>query len=698
MAKHWLYTLYLNYHISLSTLFHKLLKRLGHRIRLSFPLFRFFCYIRPQGVCFTIKMYLTISFGQEVYIMKNFNDWYLKEELKKRGLNPDNQSFLDDPRYNKIKNTQFIAGNLGAMTYDYYIRRNWFKNDNSKLKKGRFDIGAIRDEKPISLAQLIEEISQEAIKNEEKEEAAYNTENIRRKLIGNTSGIRHKLKSKLGFDLNSYSNNQEFEKLKLLKLLYSIEKRQKGRINITSLLSYLSLENVDKGIIGEPSKYGEIITELLSEIRLELEESFHRTALDTIVTIAESWNEKLLKVAKISRMPHYKDIRICELKRIKQYMVNLKNRLPEPQMVSESNVMQAFYLRVMQLRQLCRTEDINRVSGYILNSTQTKELLNSKQQFNPELMNQVIFDLELFMQLEAQQVTELVYQKDNVTVSEISNVVEWVRHIPKLLESFNKQVHTKGVQHLSYLFLVSCLQEIMLSETLKKGDDEYEFKNNHYGSDRKGRVLLSNLKKLTKNFSVEEALELIWIVKIERRMHANQGLLEEYLLIQEIGTIANEFIEIIAKLPDIETMFCWNEFLLSQIIVAEKAPILNYAGIFDNIIREKTGYSCDLRSMRMFQYFDINSVANELTSIFLKEVSKHIQLSKSRYTRNKQIMTIKLQDENFFVVYTFDKNLRRLIIHNFIPEIADDEIELRKKAGLEEFTKDNEIVDLMNRI
>lgn len=630
---------------------------------------------------------------QEVYIMKT--DLYLKEELQKRGLNPNDPTFLDDPRYNEIKNMKIISGKLGTITYDYYIRSNWFKEGLSQLKRGRFDIGAKRDDGPINMAKLIDEICQEAIDNGEEDEAAYSTENIRRKLIGSPSGIRHNLKTKIAFDLNGY-HNQEFEKLKLLKLLYSIEKRQKGKINITSLLSFLSLENVDKGFIGDQSVHGEIITELLSEIRFEIDESFHQTVLDAIVTIAMMWNKKLLEVAKISKMPHHKDVRIYELKRIKQYLINLKNRLPEPQIVSESNVMEAFYLRVMQLQELCRTEDVNRITDFILNSTHTKEMLGKKQRLNPEFMNQVIIDLESFIQQHAQKVTEAVYQKDDVTDSEISNIVKWSTYVPTLLNNYNKQVYAEERRNLSCFFLVSCLQEIMLSETLKKGDDEYEFKNNHYGSDRKGRGLHSNLKKMKKNIFVEEALELIWVGKVERRMYANQNLLEEYLLIQEIGILVNEFIGIIAKLPDLETMFYWNDFLISQIIVAEKAPIINYAGIFDNIIRENTGYSCELHSMRMFQYFD--NYANELTTIFLKEVVKHIQLSKSGYTRDKQIMNIKIQDEAFIVVYAFDRNHRLLIIHNFMPIMADDEIELSNKAGLEKFKKGNEFIDLTKKI
>ncbi|MEY9974981.1 hypothetical protein ABH966_005399 [Lysinibacillus sp. RC46] len=629
--------------------------------------------------------------------MKKFTDFYLKEELQKRGLNPNNPEFLDDPRYNEIKNMKIISGKLGAITYDYYIRSNWFKDGITKLKQGRFDIGAKRDEAPINMAKLIDEICQEAIDNGEEDEAAYSTENIRRKLIGSPSGIRHNLKTKIAFDLNDY-HNQEFEKLKLLKVLYSIEKRQKGKINITSLLSYLSLENVDKRIIGDQSVHGEIITELLSEIRLELDESFHKTVLDAIVKIVMMWNKKLLEVAKISKMPHHKDVRIYELIRIKQYLINLKNRLPEPQIVSESNIMEAFYLRVMQLQELCRTEDVNRITDFILNSTHTKEMLGKKQRLNPEFMNQVITDLESFIQQQAQKVTEAVYQKDNVTDSEISNIVKWSTHVPTLLNSYNKQVYAEERQNLTCFFLVSCMQEIMLSETLKKGDDEYEFKNNHYGSDRKGRGLHSNLKKMNKNILVEEALELIWVGKVERRMYANQDLLEEYLLIQEIGRLANEFIGIIAKLPDLETMFYWNDFLLSQIIVAEKAPILHYTAFFNSIIREKTGYSCESHSARMFQYFDNINIANNITNIFLNEVAKDIQLSKSGYTRDKQIMNMKIEDEAFIVVYAFDRNPRRLIIHNFMPIMADDAIELGNKAGLEKFKKHDEFIDLMKRI
>ncbi|UXJ69484.1 hypothetical protein [Lysinibacillus fusiformis] len=616
--------------------------------------------------------------------MKSFIDNDLKEQIRNLGLNPNDPSFLQNPIYSKIKNKRFIMGKLGAVTYDYYIKKNWFKNEIIKQNQGRFDIGASKTSESVSLTLLIDEICQEALDSNENDEALYNPDNVRRKLVGNPSGIRNKLKNKIAFDLNNYKD-QEFEKLKLLKLLYSIEKNKKNKINITSLLSYLSLENVEKEIIGDYSVHGEIITELLSEIRIDLDESFHKIAFDTIWLIVTQWNEKLLQVSKISRMPYDKSVRIHELERIKQYMVNLKNRLPDPKMISESNVMEAFYLRIMQLQLLCRTEDINRITRFILESAHTKELLNNKQGYNSDFTIQIIDELGPFIEQHKQKLAKIVYQKNTITDSEISTISKWAKHVPTLLDSFKKQMHTVHEQPLSPLFIISCLQEILLSETLRKGDDEYEFKNDYYLSDRKGRALHPTLDKMTNNISVEEALELVWVTKIARRMHANLGVLDEHLLIKDIETLANEFIAIIAKLPDLETMLCWNEFLLSQVIVAENAPILNYAGIFDNIIRKETGYSCRLHSMGMFQYFDITQVANILINTFLMQVKQHIHLRESKHTKDKRILPIEIDEQRFIAIYAFDDNLRYLIIHNFLPIRSDDEIELMKKVGLGKF-------------
>ncbi|GAA3411856.1 hypothetical protein ACFFNY_30185 [Paenibacillus hodogayensis] len=623
--------------------------------------------------------------------MEQFFDDILKTRLREHGLDPDAPSFLDDPRYGDFKNEKVIC-KCGSVTLDYYICKEWFPVAASEGRRGRFDPQARWDGRPIEANDLIAEIRCETFyelaETPWDDERKYDDANIKNKLFG-TSGLRENLKRRVGFDTAPYRKRQTFEEFQLLKILYRIEKHHRDKVNVTKLLGDLSLENVDRSILGETSVHGHVVTELLTEVHLAIEPQFPVIANQAIVDLTMAWNEKLLQIAAVTRMQLPKHIRIAELRRILDYATRLLDRLDEPQPVSDNRLLESFYLRVLQLKQIARTHDIDRVTSFVAGSKQTEEL--GKQEVQPiPFAPFVIADAAAFMRERMDAVAPLVYPGERITEKHRQFLLKQAAAVPELLELYNKQKIGFHPQALTPLFLISCLQEIALSHSLSEGDDEYAFKNEYYLADGKRHTLTSVLKQMTKQLNVEEAFQLVWTTKLERRIYTNQGLLDEYLLLLDIGSVCNRMIQKAMQVPDLSTMRIWNEFLLSQMIVNEFVPIVLAAGQFDHIVTNVTGLSCELRTMRLFSYFTSEAEAVAITKTIVREIESTM-LRPLSGPDEPRLMRLRLFGEMYYLLaYSIDTARRKFVLRLFMPEASGEECALMAKAGLGKFVDGHE--------
>lgn len=616
--------------------------------------------------------------------MELFFDDYLRTRLRERGLDPDDPSFLDDPRYGEIKNERIIYKH-GSVTLNYYIRKEWFPELGAAGMRGRFNPQAKWDGNPIEANDLITEIRLETIDeladSPWDDERKYDDANIKNKLFG-TSGLRENLKERVGFDTALYRQGQTFEEFKLLKILYRIEKHHRDKVNITKLLGDLSLEIVDRSIVGETSVHGHVVTELLAEVHLAIDPIFPVIANQSIIDLTNAWNEKLLQISALTRMQLPKHIRVAELRRILDYATLLLDRLGEPQPVSNNKLLESFYLRVLQLKQIARIHDIDRVTSFVAGSKQTEALRKQEVQPNP-FPPFVTGDSAAFIHEHINTIASLVYPGEQITEKHRQFLRKQATVIPELLALYNKQ-KVGDQQTLTTIFLISCLQEIALSHSLLEGDDEYAFKNIYYLADGKQRTLTSVLKKMTKQINVEEAFQLVWTTKLERRINTNLGLLDEYLLLLEIGSVCNRMIHKTMQIPDLVTMRVWNEFLLSQMITNETMPIVLAAGQFDHIVTQKTGLSCDLRTMRLFSYFTGEVEASEITKAIVHEIESAMRRPQAG-PDELRFMRLQLFGEVFILAFSIDISRRKFVLRFFMPETSDEECALMANVGLEKF-------------
>ncbi|MFS0558582.1 hypothetical protein [Brevibacillus sp. 179-C9.3 HS] len=612
--------------------------------------------------------------------MKKFFDDMLKTRLRKLEIDPDDPSFLEDPRYDRIRNEK-VKYKYGFVTLDYYIRKEWFPVVDPVEECGQFAPESRWDGREIMSKDLIAEIRHET-KSQCTDWRKYDDENIKNKLFG-TSGLRENLKRRVGFDTEPYRQRQTFEEFQLLKILYQIEKHHSDKVNVTKLLGDLSLENVDRSILGERSVHGHVVTQLLTEVQLAIEPRFPVIANQTIIALTMAWNEKLLQIAAITRTKHPKHFRVAELKRILDYATLLLDRLDDPQPVSDNRLLESFYLRVLQLQQIARTHDIDRVTSFVAGSRQTEDL--GKQEVRPiPFIPHEITDAAEFVRENMDDIAPLVYPNELITKKLRQRLLKQATAVPELLDLYNKQKVSFHPQALTPLFLISCLQEIALSNSMDKGDDEYEFKNEYYLADGKPRTLTSALKNMTTQLDVEEAFQLVWTTKLERRIYANQELLDEYLLLLNIGTVCNRMIQKTMQVPDLVTMRVWNEFLLSQMIVNEYIPIVLAAGEFDRIVTKVTGLSCDLRTMRLFSYFTGSAEAVAITNTILREIESALRRPPTG-PDELRYMKLRMFGDSYCLVYSIDAVRRTFVLRLFMPETSDEYCALMAKAGLGKF-------------
>lgn len=277
--------------------------------------------------------------------MIDFYKEQVKSQLRELGLDPNNVSFRKHPKYAEIKNNIIFSSRTGTVTMDYFIRTELFPRESNEGRVGRFDPESrwnyLSFEANDLIVEIREEIAAELIENGIDEEKKYDDANIKNKLFG-TSGLRNNLRERLNFDTFSYGPGHKFEEFQLLKLLYRFEKHPLTKVNITKLLSTLSLENVDKTILGAKSVNGQAVTELLTEVHLALVPSFPKMAKEVLVALILPWQEKLREILSVLNLDIPKEIRIAELQRILDHATQLINKLGEPQPVFSHSLMESF--------------------------------------------------------------------------------------------------------------------------------------------------------------------------------------------------------------------------------------------------------------------------------------------------------------------------------------------------------------------
>ncbi|MGO4695574.1 hypothetical protein AB4Z50_14980 [Paenibacillus sp. 2TAB26] len=553
----------------------------------------------------------------------------------------------------------------------------------SDKKLVRFDIGVPYDGGSLTMEELIKEIQGEAEVESPERSKNETPINIRQKLVGSPSGLRPLLKKRLYLDLDTYGEEQQFEKLKLLKLLYQFEKSYSGKVRITDLLSKTSLENVDKRSIGEDSANGSIVTELQLQLRREVGDVFPQDVETTLNVSVSLWHEKLRRVAIIaSNRKLDREVRLQELKRIRDGLARELTAFPPLVGVGNAKVMESFYLRVSQMKQLAKTDDLSRAIAFLLQSSQTMGMLQAN--IEPlELPPLIVKDPKAYVAKSIDKVAAAVFGRVDTTGEERSELIRLSVHIEPLFEQV-KQQGAAAEHDLNPLFIVSCLQEILMSARLKIADDEFEYRNPYYGWNSKGQPLMAVLRKLTNGKHVEEACRLVWILKVLRRRCANQGTLEDYIVQLDIEKLVNEVFVVLAKLPTLTAVYASNRVLGSQIVVTLQ-PLSFHTERLRSEVADSTGFIVEWlpQAQCLFQYFEDPKDAEMLIHIIVRHILAFQEDDRNDDTRtvDERKVLFYAMGEEITMQYAFNREVKSVSILSFRTAEMESDRRMMLHAG-----------------
>ncbi|QNR65196.1 hypothetical protein IAQ67_14865 [Paenibacillus peoriae] len=599
----------------------------------------------------------------------------IKELLKEAGLDPDSSNFIHDPAYAPFKHTYMLVTDLGYTTVDYYIWKKWLSEEQrNKHKRSIFDMGVTEKPQILTHSMLYKEIANEELADDEV---------VRQKIVGEKSSIKSKLKEALDFNLDRFGPEQDYEKLKLLNLLYWYEKSPKNpeKVNILSVLSVPSMVNQDQRLEGRETPYGRILTELKFEVRKEVDDSFAIEVAANTSNIIKSWDYGHFNVIHlVNRDISTLDIR-SELENILKHLREVIDMVSVNESTTEyeSNLMDAFYLKVHQLDKTTRLEDMRKAILHICHSSHTQKLLIGNGTKPLPYEDGLIEDLKGYAEVNLERITQLAFGRKEITKSELIFIKRKLERVETLLTIFNKQRASVYSHSLTMTFLIASLQEIILSECSDEGDSETSYVYKYYKSKQTVRTLSSALKNFDVERNVEEEIyEVLWVTKIERRMYALKGRLDLYLLSVQIGEQINQIIKKITRVPHLATMYALHNYFTDQLMLTEKKTIGQYQNEFTTAVKEKTNFDCVIRTRRIFSLFDDEDVCKGFTCLMICAINGLLDLTK--WNRDGELYQTVIYDH--LIEIEINRQQRHFILHKSRKFANGNEIKELQNNGL----------------
>lgn len=624
------------------------------------------------------------------------SDRDIRKKLKDAGFNPDKPlSFMLLPEYSPFKSILYPSpeelirnqevDDLGLVTIDYYIWTKWLsQTQRHKVNPGIFDMGVNRKPRRLSHSLLYQEIKNEELEQDvEYEDGAHVEEIIRQKIMGEKSSIKSKLRD-VGLHVDRYGSEQMYELLKLMKLLYWYEKSSLNRdkVQVLSILANPSIANQDQSDFGRQSPHGKVITELKYAVRKEVDDEFARRAAVLTTEIINQWDRVHLHVLHLlNRKLPAPDV-MEELNRIYMHLQSVLDRveMDGSSIDYEEKLMHAFYLKIHQLDKLSRMLDVQRASSHICHSAYTQRLIKTMHQNMFPFKDIEIPILVSYLEANLEHVTQLVYEKEDVSKKDMSYVQKRVEQVQELKRIYDDQIKGTGPQPMTLSFVIAAMQEIFLTERLAKDDPEAVFVNEYFKSRRTPRTLSSALKNLDAEQKYDdEIFEIIWVVKIQRRLFAFLGLLEHYVMITRIREQIDQLVFLLMKLPNLDAMVAVNDYFLDQLFLTKKETVGRYQQGFVDAIKSKTGYDCTVLTRRVFSFFDKDELRIWFTDLIVGAINGTYDMS--GWNRDGEVYWTPLLDEHILLIEI--KHAEKVfVLGRFIPMSPNEDIPVLQRNGL----------------
>lgn len=583
---------------------------------------------------------------------------------------------------------------------------------------GKYDIGAVlTDDCALTYADLADELI--------KEYPSSDDVSLYRSKLKNSdkSGIIDKLKRLLHFDVEKMarrSKQEKFAMLKLLKVLFAIEKygdpkskrtnSKNIRTTIIDVLAKPRMSNIETHYSDE-SEYGDIFESLLVKIQEEVGDAKKRQ--DSIDSIDDFWQrvlEKHFDYVNSNTALRYPEWAIKELERINRFLKNkvlAKMSSISPSSISKpEGVMKSFYNLLLLHEKLCYDYDrikINYSTALDGNPTEAYVKLfieNENENIDFETISLVhrSFNCE---------------NKDEI-VLRIRNLISYFEDIPQedyshyryafekldLVASWLKKEKTGFDFSKGYplSILVTIIQEIVC---IKKNPSKYTLRNDFVGYKRDKVTLYSALKN---EDSADSILIQTWITRLENRYNINLGAYELIKEKRQAEIYIFEIKKILYEYRNLNDLKFANDLIAHFVALSTISQGYAYqieqhftdvlrSCLANNGIQLSEVYTKTANIFNLFRQFvcckDMDTSIKDCAAQIAKMISnikKYVLPPESNIVIER--MVIKYDETNskeFDIGFAFSRSESRLIYLQFVMIEPDSYSDRYRKLGLGEF-------------
>lgn len=495
---------------------------------------------------------------------------------------------------------------------------------------GKFDITSEYNENiKLNLMELSREISEEISAKFDKQQAerqknnaSPDNDNLNQKYLGeadqnlidpnvvcqkltnsNNSGLLNKLEKLLHFDMLKIageSNKEYFDMLKILKVLYYIEKPKKAdeRVLITDILAKPQPGNIPAEA-SQKSVYGDVFQNLYEKIYSAADDADERCyALESIDTswkfiTVQSFNYLLSSQALDSPDKAY-----AELIRIKNYLSMLYEKLkkvPLSAKIRPESVMNTFFNILACHKLLCiETGKISVNQKLELppspNPVYTEKFRESETQ--PVVSWDILKRLDdrldgVASDKTAEYILRLVAYNPEIPDDDIKHYHYAVKHARTIIKWWNNYLQIEDNDFVSIDLLCVVMQEIIYCKKFTP-----KVSHNYLGQKNPGISMLGVLSHPDK---ADPVVVHAWMIRLENRLCTNLGNLNLLQCKREIDNIIYEIKKIIYSYHNLHDLLFVNSHLtecakkatVSSAIAQEygdyfKELILNYINTPEN--------------------------------------------------------------------------------------------------------------------
>lgn len=567
----------------------------------------------------------------------------------------------------------------------------------------------------LTYSELCEEIMDE---HEEKyANDAPDEDSIRHKFKNHDkSGIVDKLNSHLNFDIEKImkmSKKEKFEGLKLLKMLYYIEKAE-DKVRFINILSKPRLDNIPTETTAK-SKYGNLFTKIFNDVQSEISNADERYKL--IEDINEYWEyliDELMEYVISDEALKNPTMAAYELRRINIYLnekvLKRLTDLKHSGRFYDEGIMNTFYNILCCHRMMCNDVDRMNINYRICMSPPPEsEYVNCFKKnehyvINEDMISYIrkILDSDNATDVddEARLVFYLISYGKGVSDEEKRYYKFALKHFKTVVAWMNR--HT-NVNHSNGVFLtefVCIMQEII---HVQKNDER--FHNDYHGSDYTNKPLLVAIKK---SQNADAVIIHAWVKKIQNRFAVNFGAYELIALKREVENAIYKIKSEIYKFQNINDIEFVNDvicnFTIWSIISRNVAERIgdNFArkigkhiikGLYLQIILDNGG----VNAYNMFREFlldktevedlvaddiarQINEFYLEKTTVFARGMRCDFQTSVSP-NRQRDFVLV------FHVCVDRENKQCTLKYRQFCEVVSDEDADRMEELGLDRFVK-----------